>query len=103
MVNKYLLHGKLTAKSGQREKLAEILIQASELISTAKGCKMYAIGIDKNDHNSVYVTEIWDSKEEHDNSLKIEGVRELIMTALPVLDEQPTKGQELEILGGFGI
>ena len=44
-----------------------------------------------------------DSKEEHDNSLKVDGVRELIMKAMPLLDGQPTKGQEIEILGGTGI
>ena len=103
MKNKYLLHGKLTAKEGHRDELAEILIQASKLVSTAKGCKIYAIGKDENDTNSIYVTEIWDSKEEHHNSLKIEGVKELIMKAVPILDGQPTKGQELEILGGAGI
>lgn len=103
MKNKYLLHGKLTAKKGHRDELSEILIQASKLVSTAKGCNIYAIGKDKNDANSIYVTEIWDSKEEHDNSLKIEGVKELIMKAVPILDGQPTKGQEIEILGGAGI
>lgn len=103
MGNKYLLHGKLTAKSGHRKELADILIQASQLVSTAKGCKVYVIGKDENDANSVYVTEIWDSKEDHDNSLKVEGVRELIMKAMPILEGQPTKGQELEILGGTGI
>lgn len=99
----YLLHGKLTAKSGHQEELAKILLEASKLVSTAKGCKVYVIGKDDNDQNSVYVTEIWDSKDDHDNSLKVEGVRELIMKAMPILDGQPTKGQELEILGGAGI
>ena len=99
----YLLHGKLTAKAGHREELANILIDASKLVSTAKGCKVYVIGKDANDPISVYVTEIWDSKEDHDNSLKVEGVRELIMKAMPILDGQPQKGQELEILGGVGI
>ena len=99
----YLLHGKLTAKSGYQEELAKILLEASKLVSTAKGCKVYAIGKDGNDQNSVYVTEIWDSKDDHDNSLNVEGVRELIMKAMPILDGQPTKGQELEILGGAGI
>lgn len=99
----YLLHGKLTAKSEKAEELANILLKASKLVSTAKGCKLYAIGKDKNDVNSVYVTEIWDTKEDHDNSLNVEGVRELIMTAMPILDGQPTKGQELEILGGAGL
>lgn len=42
-------------------------------------------------------------KEEHDNSLKIDGVRELIMKAMPLLDGQPTKGQEIELIDGTGI
>ncbi len=103
MSNKYLLFGKLTAKAGHRDELANILLEASTLVSTAKACKLYVIGKDPNDTNAVYVTEIWDSKEDHDNSLKVEGVIELIMKAMPILDRKPTKGQELEILGGTGI
>lgn len=103
MANKYLLHGKLKAKPEHRDKLAEILLEASRLVSTAKGCNLYVIGKDINDLTAVYVTEIWDSKEDHDNSLNVKGVRELIMKAMPILDEQPTKGQELEILGGAGV
>lgn len=103
MANEYLLHGKLTAQQGQRDELANILLEASKLVSTVKGCKLYVIGKDENDTNSVYVTEIWDSKDDHDNSLKVESIRELIMKAMPMLDGQPTKGQELKILGGAGI
>lgn len=99
----YLLHGKLNAKTGRTEELANILLEASKLVSTAKGCKVYVIGKDANDLDAVFVTEIWDTKEDHDNSLNVKGVRELIMTAMPILDGQPTKGQELEILGGAGI
>lgn len=103
MNKKYLLHGKLTAQAGNRDKLAEIMIEASKLVSTAKGCKLYAIGKDENDINSVYVTELWDSKDDHDNSLNIDGVRDLIMKAVPLLDGKPEKGQELEIIGGAGV
>lgn len=99
----YLIHGKLNAKAGHSDELANILLEASKLVSTAKGCKLYVIGKDENDLNAVFVTEIWDSKEDHDDSLKAEGVRELITKAMQVLDGQPTKGQELEILGGTGI
>ena len=102
-MNKYLLHGKLTAKKGHRDELATILLDASKLVSTAKGCRLYVIGLDNSDNNSVFVTEIWDAKEDHDNSLNVEGVRELIVKAMPILEEQPTKGQELEILGGTGV
>lgn len=100
-MNKYLLHGNFTAKTGHADELANILIEASKLVSTAKGNRLYVVSKDKNDPNSVYVTEIWDSKEDHDNSLKIDGVRELIMKAMPMIDGQPEKGQELEILGGI--
>lgn len=102
-MNKYLLHGKLTAKQGQTDQLADILIEASKLVLTAKGCKLYIISKDKKDKNYVFVTEIWGSKEDHDNSLNVEGVRALIGKAIPILEGEPAKGQELEILGGTGI
>lgn len=102
-MNKYLLHGKLTAKQGQTDQLADILIEASKLVSTAKGCNLYIISKDEKDKISVFVTEIWDSKEDHDNSLNVEGVRALIGKAMPILEGEPAKGQELEILGGTGI
>lgn len=103
MENKYLLHGKLTAKAGQRKELTDILIQASQLVSMAKGCKLYVVSPEKEDEASVYVTEIWDSKTDHDDSLKVEDIRELIIKAMPILDGSPTKGQELEVLGGVEI
>ena len=102
-MNKYLLHGKLIAKEGHAGELAEILLEASRLISTAKGCNMYIVSKNEKEPNSIFVTEIWDSKLDHDNSLKVDGVRELIMKAMPILDGLPAKGQELEILGGTGI
>ncbi|SHN09066.1 Quinol monooxygenase YgiN [Cyclobacterium lianum] len=100
---KYLLNGKLTARPGHQDALAEILLEASKLVASARGCHLYVIGKEKNDSQSVYVTEIWDSKEDHDNSLKVAGVRELITQAMPLLDGPPAKGQELEIIGGVGV
>jgi len=102
-MNKYLLHGKLTAKEDSSEKLTSILLEASKMVSKAKGCILYVVGKDRNDKNAVWITEIWDSKEDHDNSLKMEGVKELISQAIPIIEGQPQKGQELQILGGKGI
>jgi quinol monooxygenase YgiN len=99
----YFLHGKLTAKAGHTDELANILLEASQKVSAVKGCKLYVIGKDANDAQAVYITEIWDSKEDHDNSLKQDDVRALIAQAMPIIDGLPQKGQELEILGGLGI
>lgn len=102
-MKKYLFHGKLTAKRGQRDELLAILINASKVVETVKGCKLYVVALDNNDPDSVFVTEVWDSKEDHDNSLKAKGVKELIMKATPILEGQPAKGQEFEIVGGTGV
>lgn len=102
-MKKYLLHGKLKAKEGKGEELSSILLEAAQTLKTAKGCDLYAIGKDVTDENSVWVTEIWHSKEDHDNSLKLDSVRSVIMKAMPVLDGMPQKGQELEVMGGLGV
>ncbi|WP_051359960.1 putative quinol monooxygenase [Adhaeribacter aquaticus] len=103
MTNKYLLHGKLTAIAGAGEKLASILLEAANLVSTAKGCQLYAISKDPTDKDAVWITEIWDTKEDHDNSLQVAGVKELIGQAMPLLQGRPEKGQELVVIGGVGM
>lgn len=102
-MNKYGLQGKLKATEGNGDKLASILLDASRLVSTAKGCHLYLVSKDPNDRETVYITEVWESREDHDNSLKVEGVRELISQAMPILAGPPQKGQELEVLGGSGL
>ena len=102
-MTKYGLHGRLEATKGNADQLAEILIKAAELVSTAKGCRLYAVGKDNTDENAVWVTEIWDTKEDHGDSLNVEGVKELIAQAMPLIAGKPERGQELEILGGSGI
>lgn len=103
MNNKYGLHGKLKALAGKGDNLASILLEAANLVATAQGCRLYLVSRDPQDADAVWVTEVWDSREDHDNSLKAEGVRELIGRAMPILDGTPEKGQELEVLGGAGV
>jgi len=102
-MNKYGLHGKLKSRTGSSEKLTRILLEASKLVSSAKGCRLYIVSKDRMDNDSIWVTEVWDTKEDHDNSLNAEGVKSLIAQAMPLIDGRPDRGQELEILGGIGI
>lgn len=101
-MSNYLLHGKLVARPEYKDELAQILLQASALVSSTKGCILYVISKEAGDANAVWVTEIWKTKEDHDNSLKLENVRALITKAIPMLEGQPQKGQELIVLGGLG-
>ncbi|MBC5992385.1 putative quinol monooxygenase [Pontibacter cellulosilyticus] len=100
-MNKYGLHGKLQAKDGNGDALAAILLQASQLVSTAKGCHLYLVSKDAQNPDSIWITEVWNSKEDHDNSLQLDGVGALISQAIPLMADKPTKGLELEVLGGL--
>ena len=101
-MNKYGLYGKLKAQPGKGGKLAEILLQAAELMRSAKGCHLYVIGKEAQGDDTIWVSEIWDSKEDHDDSLKDDAVRQLIGRAMPLLDGRPEGGTVLEVLGGWG-
>ncbi len=97
-MNKYGLHGKLKATKGNGQKLANILIQASAVVSNCKGFHMYLVSLDKKEEDAVLVTEVWDSKVDHDNSLKLDEVRTLIGQAMPILAGPPSGGHEMEVL-----
>ena len=102
-MEKFGLHGKLKATSGNGEQLAQILLEASALVATAQGCQLYLVSRDDQDIDAVWVTEVWDSKEDHQNSLSLPAVKALIAKALPILDGRPESGQVLTVLGGKGI
>jgi len=100
-VLKYGMTGKMKAKDGKGDELAAILLDASKIVSTAKGIGLYIISKDLADANTVIVMEAWESKEDHDNSLKLPGVKELIGKAMPLIDGKP-EGSALTIVGGYG-
>lgn len=102
-MSKYGLHGKLVAQKGKGETLTEILLQAAELVDKTGTCHLYLVAKDENNPVTIWITEMWDSKEAHDQSLQNEEIRALIMTAIPLLNGQPEKGQELQFLGGLGF
>lgn len=100
MKDTYGLIGCLRAKEGEVENLAKILLEAADLMKTAEGCFTYLVCRDDEKPNTVIINELWTTKEAHDASLSVPGVRELIGKAMPLLEEMPKGGQELKILGG---
>ena len=102
MANKYGLYGKLQAQAGKGQELSEILLKAAKLMENAKGCILYTVNKTADNPDAIYIIEVWDSKEDHDHSLTLPGVRELIMQAMPILDGTP-EGITLEVLGGEGL
>lgn len=98
-MNKFGFYGNFKVQKGKRDELVAILLEAAQLMRNAKGCHQYLISRHTGDEDRVVVTEIWDSKQDHDLSLNLPGCKELIMTALPLMDGKP-EVTELEIMGG---
>tara|TARA_R110002124_G_scaffold194258_1_gene361355 strand:- start:10196 stop:10489 length:294 start_codon:yes stop_codon:yes gene_type:complete len=96
---KYGLSGSFTAKEGKGDELTSILEDAASLMKDAEGCIIYIVGQQSENRDIVHVFEVWDSKEDHDNSLSVDGVKELIGKAMPLIDGK-TSGVEIDIAGG---
>lgn len=93
----YGLIGKLKAKEGKVEELAQILLQASDRMTKLDDCHQYVVGIAGDE---VVISEVWKDKESHDASLKMPEVGALIAQAMPLLAEMPSGGIVYEVLGG---
>jgi len=98
----YAITGKLTAQTGKRDALVDILLRASQVVAQLPGCRAYIVNVDVTDKTSVWIFEVWDDSETHDSSLKDEQVRALISEAMPLMGSPP-QGSELKVMGGYGI
>lgn len=99
----YGLHGSLQALPGHGPALAAILLEAAKLMANAPGCRLYLVSQDTAVPEMIWVSEVWDAQADHDNSLSLPGVRELIGRALPLMAGNPQQGQQLTVLGGHGL
>lgn len=98
---KYSLCGKFTAQAGKRDELLAILTDAANGMEGVTGCHLYIVHTEATNENAIWVYELWDSKEDHDASLKLPGVPEMIAKAMPLINGKP-EGYQLEAVAGLG-
>lgn len=98
----YAMAGKLVAQNEKRAELVELLKQAADLVGEIPQCHLYAIHEDLSNGTHVWVYELWNDKQSHDDSLSNERIRGLIMRARPLLVAAP-EGAELRVVGGYGV
>jgi len=100
-MERFAMYGKVTAKPGERDKLVEHLLEASRLVAPLPGCEVYLVNLAVADADTVWVTEIWRSEADHDNSLKLESVQALIARTRPLV--AGFEGVRLVPVGGKGF
>ena len=93
--------GSMRVQDGHRDEVVGILLSGAESLRAA-GCQLYAVCIDPADQNVIWVSEIWDSAEQHDASLQLPETRTAIGRAMPMLTGDFTR-QELTVVGGLGV
>lgn len=95
----YGLIGKMKVAEGKRDELVKILLEGTEKMP---GCLSYIIANDPADPNAIWITEVWDSKANHEASLKLSSVQAAIAKGRPMITGFGERF-ETEPLGGHGL
>ena len=95
----YGIIGRIRATSGDRDTLASILIEG---VSGMPGCLSYVVARDSTDPDSLWVTEVWDSKASHTASLSLPSVQAAIAAGRPLIESFADRNETLPI-GGHGL
>lgn len=95
----YGLIQKIHVAEGQRDALIEILLDG---IAGMPGCLSYVVAKDQDDADALWVSEVWDSKESHENSLSLPSVKNALAQGRPLIEGFGERF-ETEPVGGHGL
>ncbi len=98
----YGLISRIKSQPGQRGALLDLLLRAAESLGDVEGCYIYLISEATDDPDTVWITEAWRSKADHDASLTNEAVRAIIASARPLIADT-SGGFEIVPVGGRGL
>ena len=93
--------GSMKTQPGKRDEVAAILLSGLDGLRTA-GCIQYTVGVSLDDEVTIWTSEVWGSKEQHDASLQLPGVKEAIGRAMPLLTGDFTRA-ETTVQGGLDL
>jgi quinol monooxygenase YgiN len=95
----YGLIGKMTAAPGQRDALAAILLEGTDVMP---GCLSYVIAADPTDPDALWITEVWESPASHQASLALPAVKAAIAKGQPLIAGFSNRVETVP-LGGYGL
>ncbi|MGA5302094.1 putative quinol monooxygenase [Nucisporomicrobium flavum] len=91
----------MRATPGNRDEVVHILLGGADGLRDA-GCLLYVVSVDDTDADLIHVTEAWQSKQHHDDSLRLPETKAAITKAMPLLTGEFT-GREVTVVGGLGV
>ena len=95
----YGIIAKMISHDEKRDELISILLDGTK---DMPGCLSYVISKDLTDENALWITEIWDTQENHQASLSLESVQKAIAEGKPLI---AGFGERFETspVGGHGL
>jgi quinol monooxygenase YgiN len=91
--------GKMIATSGQRDKLVEILLNAS---GGMPGCLSYVVASDPGDEDAIWITEVWKDEASHAAALSSPAVKAAITAGRSLIAGMEAPAVTIPV-GGLGI
>jgi quinol monooxygenase YgiN len=95
----YGLIGRMLAAPGKRDELLAIMVEGN---APMPGCRSYIIARDPASDDGIWITEVWDSQDQHLASLQLPHVQETIARARPLIAGFAERF-ETEPQGGIGL
>ena len=95
----YGLIGKIRANPGQRAELATVLVGQE---GGMPGCLSYIVAEDPADSDALWVTEVWETQEDHRASLQLPQVQAAIAKGRPLIAGFSDRHETVP-LGGIGL
>jgi quinol monooxygenase YgiN len=96
------MHVEFTAVEGRGDELEALLLAAAAGLEGEGRCRMYVVSRSPDRPETVWVTELWDSREAHQASLRSPATRELIGRAMELMAASPS-ATALRPVGGKGV
>lgn len=101
MENKFAMNVTFTAKPGQRDALASILLEGAAALQQMKECELYVILLSDSEPDTVRVNEVWSNAAAHKASLELEETKSAIARAMPIIAN--VDAAALRAIGGKGV
>ncbi|WP_409344636.1 putative quinol monooxygenase [Paenibacillus sp. MBLB4367] len=100
-MGRFGMNVKFTAKSGQRDTLADILLDGIASMQSMKDCELYLVSISDTEPDTLWVTEVWSNSEAHETSLAHEETKASIQRAMPLI--AGVEAAKFRPVGGKGL
>jgi quinol monooxygenase YgiN len=99
---RFAQHTRLTAASGNRDKLVAKFLEAAEIQRSNRDCELMLVSTAPDEPDVVYLTEVWSSEDAWEQARGSEVIRAWA-ASMPALVSGPPDSVPLHVAGGKGL